>query len=791
MSKRQGPPKSPRSKRAPRGGSKPPQHEAGKPRRGGKAAPKKFESRETRTRPGRRGQSGKTFHDPHAAREAQRYENPIASREAILDLLTEHGKPIEVEAIASALHLNDEQSREALDKRLRAMLRDGQLLQNRSGELAPARKLGLIPGSVLANAEGYGFLRPDEGGEDLYLSPAQMRQVLHGDRVLASVVGVDRRGRRQGAIREVLERRASRLVGRVVEEHGVMLVAPDDRRIHRNVLIPPDARNGARAGQIVIAEITDPPSMQRGPIGRVLSVLGERLQPSLIVEMAIASHDLPHEWPAQVLRDAANVEPQVSKAEYQGRVDLRDVPLVTIDGADARDFDDAVFAEPVRGGYRLIVAIADVSHYVQPETALDGEAYARGTSAYFPGFVVPMLPETLSNGICSLNPDVERLCMCCEMQVDARGEVTRAKFYPGLMRSHARLTYERVWQAIGEGDKAARHELADVLPQLEHLQALYKLLAKARTRRGSIDFDTQEVKYRLDAQGEVVAMGAQPRNDAHRLIEECMIAANVQAASFLTKKKIPAVYRVHAPPPEGKYEDLLEFLREYKLKLPPIEKVTPADFSALLAKTRDRVDAGLIQSVLLRAQSLASYQPVNHGHFGLALEAYAHFTSPIRRYPDLLVHRAIRYALSGGKPDAYLYTESKMAVMATHCSHTERRAEEAERDVDERYKCAWMEKHVGSEFDGLITGVTSFGLFVELDESKVSGLVHVSQLPNDYYHFDPVRHLLSGERTRARYTLGDAVRVQVLRASMEDRKVDFRLVAGSRENVSRKSRGAS
>jgi ribonuclease R len=747
-------------------------------RRGSKSTPKKFESQgETRSRQGKRGQAPGTFHDPHAAREAQRYENPIASREAILELLVRHGKPIEFEDIARSLHIRDEQSREALEKRLRAMLRDGQLLQNRVGELAPARKLDLIAGSVLANAEGYGFLRPDEGGDDLYLSPAQMRQVLHGDRVLAAVVGVDRRGRKQGAIREVLERRASRLVGRVVEEHGVMVVAPDDRRLHQDVLIPPDARNGARAGQIVVAEITEPPTLQRGPIGKVLSVLGERLQPSLIVEMAIASHDLPHEWPAQVLRDAANVEPKVGKAEHAGRVDLRDVPLVTIDGADARDFDDAVYAEPVRGGcYRLIVAIADVSHYVRPETALDGEAYARGTSVYFPGFVVPMLPETLSNGICSLNPDVERLCMVCEMQVDARGEVTRAKFYPGLMRSHARLTYERVWQAIGQGDKDARRELADVLPQLEHLHALYKLLARARERRGSIDFDTAEVKYRLDASGEVVALGAQPRNDAHRLIEECMIAANVQAARFLTRKKIPALYRVHAPPPATKYEDLLEFLREYKLKLPPIEKVTPADFAALLAKTRDRADAGLIQSVLLRAQSLASYQPENHGHFGLALEAYAHFTSPIRRYPDLLVHRAIRYALSGGKPDAYLYTESKMAVMATHCSHTERRAEEAERDVDERYKCAFMEKHVGAEFDGLITGVTSFGLFVELDESKVSGLVHVSQLPNDYYHFDPVRHLLKGERTRARYTLGDAVRVQVLRASMEDRKVDFRLV---------------
>ncbi|MBS0432696.1 MAG: ribonuclease R [Proteobacteria bacterium] len=725
----------------------------------------------------KRQRNAKAFRDPHAAREAQRYEHPIPSREAILEWLTRHGQPADAQAIARTLQLRDDRSREALDKRLRAMLRDGQLLQNRSGDFAPARKLDLIAGSVLANAEGYGFLRPDEGGEDLYLSPAQMRQVLHGDRVLASVVGVDRRGRRQGAIREVLERRAPRLVGRVVEEHGVMVVDPDDRRLHQDVLIPPDARNGARAGQIVIAEITDPPTQQRGPIGRVVAVLGERLQPSLVVEMAIASHGLPHEWPIDATREAEAVEPEVSRAECKGRVDLREVPLVTIDGADARDFDDAVYAEPLRGGgFRLIVAIADVSHYVQPETALDDEAYQRGTSVYFPGFVVPMLPETLSNGICSLNPRGERLCMVCEMRIDARGETTRAKFYPGLMRSHARLTYDRVWQAVGEGDKAARRDLKDVLPQLENLHALYASLAKQRRQRGAIDFDSGEVKYRLDAQGNVASLGAQPRNDAHRLIEECMIAANVQAAKFLAKKKIPAPYRVHAPPPEGKYEDLLEFLREYKLKLPPIEKVTPADFSKLLERTRDRPDAGLIQSVLLRSQSLASYQPANHGHFGLALDAYAHFTSPIRRYPDLLVHRAIRYALAGGKPDAYLYTESRMAALATHCSQTERRAEEAERDVDERYKCAWMEQHVGAQFDGLITGVTSFGLFVELDESKVTGLVHVSQLPNDYYHFDAVRHLLSGERSRTHFRLGDAVRVQVLRASMEDRKVDFRLV---------------
>ena len=758
-----------RPARKPRAASKPHQH-ASEPPQPVKPA--------TGNAPGRKRDKARGgFVDPHAAREAQRYEHPIPSREAILALLAERGSLLRSDDIAAALGIDDAERRDALDKRLRAMLRDGQLLQSRRGGVAPAEKIGLITGTVLANAEGYGFLRPDEGGDDLYLSPAQMRQVLHGDRVLASVVGIDRRGRRQGAIREVLERRAPRLVGRVVEEHGVVVVDPDDRRLHQDVLIPPDARNGARAGQIVIAEITVPPTLQRGPIGRIVSVLGERLEPSLIVEMAIESHGLPQQWPAEVTRAAEAVAAQVTKDEYAGRVDLREVPLVTIDGADARDFDDAVYAEPVRGGgFKLIVAIADVSHYVQPEAALDGEAYERGTSVYFPGFVVPMLPETLSNGICSLNPQVERLCMVCEMRVGTTGEVARSKFYPGLMRSHARLTYDKVWQAIGERDADARRDLGKLLPHIDALHALYKAFDTARKRRGTIEFESAEVEYRLDDKGVVVSLGAHARNDAHKLIEECMIAANVEAAKFLAKQKIPAPFRVHAPPPADKYEDLLAFLREYKLKLPPADEVQPCDFAALLQRVADRPDAELFRSVLLRSQSLASYQPANHGHFGLALAAYAHFTSPIRRYPDLLVHRAIRYALAGGTPAAYLYTESKMATMAAHCSRTERRAEEAERDVDERYKCAWMERHVGEEFDGVVTGVTSFGLFVELTESKVSGLVHITQLRNDYYQFDARRHELRGERTGTVFRLGDAVRVQVLRASMEDRKIDFRMV---------------
>ncbi|MBS0571586.1 MAG: ribonuclease R [Proteobacteria bacterium] len=727
---------------------------------------------------GAKGAHRKSPHlaDPQAQREAARYEHPIPSREAILAFLAKRGELLKSDALADGLGLREPRDREALDKRLAAMLRAGQLLQNRRGGYGVANKLDLIPGSILANAEGFGFLRPDAGGDDIYLSPYEMRKVLHGDRVLASIVGVDHRGRKQGAIAEVLERRASRLVGRVVTENGIVVVAPDDRRLHQDVLIPPGKEQGAHAGQIVVAEITQPPTAQRGPIGEIVSVLGERLVPSLIVEMAIASHGLPQEWPQDAIREAEQVAAQVAATEISGRVDLRKLPLVTIDGEDARDFDDAVFAEPTKDGFRLVVAIADVSHYVRPGTALDDEAQERATSVYFPGFVVPMLPETLSNGICSLNPKVERLCMVCDMQVDRDGQVPRSKFYPAVMRSHARLTYTRVWQALGENDADARAELRDVLPQLEHLHQLYRILAKARQKRGAIDFDSHEVKFRLDQAGAVMQLGAEPRNDAHKLIEECMIAANVEAAKYLDARKIPALYRDHAPPPESKYEDLLEFLREFKLKLPPAAQVQPKDFSILLKKIRERPDAGLIESVLLRAQSLAVYSPHNSGHFGLALDAYAHFTSPIRRYPDLLVHRAIRFALSKGKPSQYTYAPAEMANLATHCSNNERRADEAERDVDERYKCAWMEKHVGSEFDGVVSGVTSFGLFVELAQSQVNGLVHITQLPNDYYHFDAVRKLLTGERRGLKFRLGDAVRVQVLRASLEDRKIDFKLV---------------
>ncbi|MCK9489591.1 MAG: ribonuclease R [Xanthomonadales bacterium] len=714
--------------------------------------------------------------DPHAERERRRYANPIPSREAIIAFLSEQGRLLKADGIAAGLGLTTPDRFDALGKRLAAMLRDGQLHMNRRGGYGVADKLNLIAGSVLGKEDGFGFLRPDAGGDDIFLPPNQMRRVLHGDRVMVSVTGLDRRGRPEGVIVEVLERRSNRLVGVYSERGGVGLVDPDDSRISQDVVIPADARGDARNGQLVVCEITEPPDAYRPPLGRVISVLGDRLTPSLVVETAIHSHGIPNEWPQPALDEARQVSLEVSAAEIAGRVDLRDLPLVTIDGEDAKDFDDAVYCEAQGSGFRLIVAIADVSHYVRPGSALDDEAQHRATSVYFPGFVVPMLPETLSNGICSLNPNVDRLCFACEMQVNAEGEVTGSKFYRAVMRSHARLTYNQVWSAVGEKDAEAQAGLGAMLTPVRRLFRLYRLFARQRAARGALDFDSTEVDFRLAPTGEVVSMGGRERNDAHKLIEECMIAANVQAATFLLRKKIPAPYRVHDRPPETKFEDLQEFLTEFGLRLPPYPEVTPLDYAALLKRVRKRADASLLESVLLRSMSLAVYQPGNIGHFGLALDAYAHFTSPIRRYADLLVHRAIGHALTGGKVSDYDYAAHDIAALATHCSENSRRAEEAERDVDERYKCAWMEQHVGSTFPGTISGVTSFGLFVELDESGVNGLVHVTQLPNDYYHFDPVRKLMTGERRRKQFRLGDRVNVLVLRASLEERKIDFRLI---------------
>jgi len=725
--------------------------------------------------------------DPFAAREAQRYARPIVSREAILQWLTACSGPQKLEEIAAHFDLNsDSEQKEALTRRLGAMVRDGQLIRNRRGGLAPVKATGLIAGSVIAHPDGFGFLHQDQAEDDLFLPPLEMRKVLHGDRVLVSVTGVDYRGRQQVCISRILERGIQRLVGHFSVELGICYVIPDDRRIQHTIQIPAHATQGAQHGQLVVVELNQPPHLHGLPIGQVIHVLGERLTPSLVVETAINGHNLPHVFPPDVVAEAAALPVKVDSSHYAARRDLRQLPLLTIDGEDAKDFDDAVYCQPnTDGGFQLWVAIADVAHYVRPGSALDQEAHQRATSIYFPGYVVPMLPESLSNGLCSLRPHENRLCLVCEMQIDAAGIVQQSQFYEAVMHSQVRLTYTQVWNALnGEVDELVQ----PVLTPIQHLHQLYQLLAQARQQRGAIEFESVETRFVLDQRGVVTQADIQARNDAHKLIEECMIAANVQAARYVLAAQIAAPFRIHARPPLSRYADLLEFLREFKLTLPPWEQLKSADFTRLLEQVRQRPEASLLESVLLRSQSLAVYSPENHGHFGLALDAYAHFTSPIRRYPDLLLHRAIKHLLHGEPAENYAYSKAQMETLASHCSQRERRADEAQREVDERFRTAWMEQHIGSEFDGIISGVTSFGLFVELDQSKVSGLVHVTQLPHDYYRFDPLRKTLHGERRANRFRLGDRVRICVLKANLQERKIDFKLVLPGKDGERKKKR---
>ena len=726
--------------------------------------------------------------DPYAAREATKYAQPIASRESILAYLSGSAQVLTIEAIADHFKLFSESDRDALDKRINAMLRDGQLLLNRRGGLAVAEKADLIPGTIIANADGFGFLRRDDGaGEDVFLAPAQMKQVLHGDRALVSVTGEDRRGRSEGMIVNVLERRSPKIVGRYLEEALFGVVAPDDRRIHQDIQIPRGAEGGAKPGDVVVAEITEPPSAHRPPIGRIVKVFGSELGPQHAIDLAIESFDLPKEFPQAVEVETSAIPDTVEPWQIKDRVDIRHLPLVTIDGEDARDFDDAVYCEPTKsGGFKLIVAIADVASYVKVGSALDVEALNRSTSVYFPARVIPMLPEKLSNGVCSLKPEVDRLCLVCEMLIDSAGVTKRSKFYPAVMKSHQRLTYTLAWHALrpksaeaqeNQESSLARERVATVLPQLQHLYALYQILDAARHTRGAIEFEGVEVKFNFDEAGLVHMVGRYERNDAHKLIEECMIAANVAAAKFILKAKIPALYRSHASPPEMRYDDARKFLAELGVSMPSYDDLRPALVTAALRKARARPDRALIEAVLLRTQSLAVYSAISDGHFGLALSAYAHFTSPIRRYPDLLVHRAIYYALSEAAPEQYNYSPEKMIELGKTCSMRERRADEASRDVNERLKCAYLERHIGEDFDGIVTGVTSFGAFVELNDNRISGMVHVTQMPNDYYHYDQSRMRLWGERSRAGIRLTDQVRIKVLRVDAIERKIDFKLIS--------------
>ena len=726
--------------------------------------------------------------DPHYKRELEKYGNPIPSREFILSVIRDNNAPMNRDEILIALSIQNEDQIDAMRRRLRAMENDGQLVFTKRKHYALPEKLDLFKGTVVGHREGFGFLQVDGKKDDLFIPNHQMQKVMHGDFVLAQPAGLDRRGRREVRIVRVLESRKKQIVGRFFLENGFSYVVPDDSRIGRDILVPNEHRNGARMGQVVVVELQERSASFNQPIGVITEILGDNMAKGMEVEIALRNHDIPHKFPSAVEKYVKKFTEEVPEEAKKGRVDLRNLPLVTIDGEDARDFDDAVYCEKHGKGWKLWVAIADVSYYVRLHSALDVEAHNRGNSVYFPNRVVPMLPEILSNGLCSLNPQVDRLCMVCEMQISAKGKLTDYRFYEAVMNSHARLTYTKVAKML-EGDEELRARYSTLVPHLEDLYKLYQALLNARHQRGAIDFETIETKFIFNAMGRIERIEPVVRNDAHKIIEECMILANIAAANFMEKHKEPALYRIHATPSEEKLTSFRTFLSEFGLTLDGGLKPTTKDYAALLEKVKERPDHELIQTMLLRSLSQAVYHADNIGHFGLALEEYAHFTSPIRRYPDLTLHRGIKYLLAkeqGTKrkttdTGGYHYSFDEMDLLGNHCSMTERRADDATREVADWLKCEYMQDHVGGEFSGVISSVTGFGLFVRLDDLFIDGLVHISILENDYYQFDAAKQRLIGENSGMQYRLGDKVRIKVEAVHLENKMVDFSLMGSERK----------
>ena len=718
--------------------------------------------------------------DPHFEREKAKYEKPVASREYILHLLDKYKTPLTFLEICHLVNAFDEEDRIAIQRRLRAMERAGQVVFNRNKKYEKGEPSSLSRGKVIGHRDGYGFLQLEEGGKDLYISAPQMQALVHGDVVHARQGIRDQKGRKEAKIVDVVESRSEPIVGRFYWESGVGVVIPDDSRICHEIIIPPEHVHGARQGHVVVVELTQRPKRRVNPLGRIIEVLGEHMAPGMEIEMALRTFEIPSEWPKQVKKEISGLADTVPEEAYEGRIDLREMPLVTIDGEDARDFDDAVYCEPhEEGGWRLWVAIADVSYYVRPGTQLDEEAQNRGNSVYFPEQVVPMLPEKLSNGLCSLNPNVDRLCMVCEMHIGKSGGLKDYQFYEAVMNSKARLTYTKVW-GILQGEPELHQRYADHVNDLRELHSLYKALKKARQRRGAIEFETQESKFIFNAERKIDHIVPVVRNDAHKLIEECMIMANVSAALTLLKQNAHALFRVHDEPNEERIQSFTSYLAEVGIEHQIRDGATPKDFSNIVKKIEGRPDQELIQTMLLRSMQQAVYSNENIGHFGLSLKAYSHFTSPIRRYPDLVVHRALkalndkadnRESLTGGKA----YSETEVAALGEECSMTERRADDATRDVADWLKCEFMQDHVGDSFEGVIASVTNFGFFVRLPEFHIDGLVHITSLGNDYYHYDEVKQCLIGETRGMVFRLGDQVTVKVVSVNLDERKIDFML----------------
>lgn len=736
--------------------------------------------------------------DPEAVLEAQKYDNPIPSRALILQHLDKRGAPASREQLCNEFGLHEDEDREALRRRLRAMERDAQVVFTRRGAYAPVNKLDLIAGRIQGHRDGFGFLLPDKGNDDIYLNPVQMRSVFDGDRVLVRCTGFDRRGRPEGVIAEVVQRAHPTIVGRFNLEGDLGFVIPDNTRMQHEIIIAQGQSADAEAGQLVAVEITHWPTSRLPAQGRVIQILGDYMAPGIEIDVAIRNYDIPYQWPAKVLAEAATLGGSVAEKDYKNRIDLRHLPFVTIDGVDARDFDDAVYCQPAaKGGWTLYVAIADVSHYVQVGSALDAEAAKRGNSVYFPERVIPMLPVELSNGLCSLNPDVDRLAMICQLELSAAGKLKQYCFYEAVIKSRARLTYDEVSLIVEqpetkEGSKACQQR-AELVGDLHNLYALYLALAKQRKKRGAIDFETRETYVVFDDDRKIAEILPTERNDAHKLIEECMLCANVAMADFLHSHKLPGLYRTHAGPPEQKLEKLVGFLATLGLSLQQgRQNPSPKDYLRLLDSIRQRPDFALLQTLMLRSLSQAEYSPEDIGHFGLNYDSYTHFTSPIRRYADLLNHRAVRSIIrsrrqspkvkrNGAGPltkaKIYPYDAVRLEQLGQQVSQTERRADEATRDVITWLKCEFMLERVGETFTGVVSSVTGFGLFVELDDIYVEGMVHVTALPADYYHFDALYHCLRGERSGRNYRIGDSIEVVVARVDLDERKIDFELSA--------------
>jgi len=730
------------------------------------------------------------------------YDPKVPAREQIMRHLRSSEGPVHPDDLAKALDAGDSVSI-GLDRRLAAMERDGQLFINPQGLLILNAQADFIAGRVQGHRDGFGFLLRDDGEPDLFLPPGEMRKVLHGDKVLARITQ-KQDGRAEASIVEVVERKTNRLVGRFVKDHGGRIVLPEDQRIKHDILITAADAGGAKNGQVVVAEILQQPTRYTQPMGRIVEVLGEIDDPGMEIEIAVRKFDVPHEFSKAALKQADRIPATVQEDELVGRVDLREVPFITIDGEDARDFDDAVYCTPAnigtekrrRKGWRLLVAIADVSHYVKPGSAIDRDALERGTSVYFPRRVIPMLPEALSTGICSLNPNEERLVMVCDMAIPATGKqagtVTAYQFYPAVIRSRERTTYESVWASLQhpQGPEAQRYQ--HILEQIQHGHELFQLFDERRKQRGAMEFDTIETRIVTNDMGKIEAIEPALRNDVHRLIEEFMLAANTCAADFMRRRKRMGLFRVHEGPTPKKLTELREFLRVQGLNLGGGDDPSPQDYAELLDSARNRPDFQVIQLMCLRSMQQAIYSPEESGHFGLAYEHYTHFTSPIRRYPDLLIHRVIKGVLAGKRyipkqvetsheaslprKEREFANWEKLGIML---SGYERRAEDASRDVESWLKCWFVREHIGEVFSGQITGVAPFGLFITLDSLYVEGMVHVSELGLDYFQYSNTSHELVGERTGIRYRLTDRLQVQVARVDLEARRIDFRLVKGT------------